>query len=142
MFLNPTISVNLGNRNYKYYENLGYFIKKKNGYNNKPVVDLPQTIEVKVEDLLPSAKGKIELRCDCCGRVFQRYIEEMTICRKNNPFDYCPKCAIQKTINTKLQRYGSLNPNEISIQNGTKSGRKRKYSLEQLKNLAENRLAG
>ena len=58
MFLNPTISVNLGNRNYKYYENLGYFIKKKNGYNNKPVVDLPQTIEVKVEDLLPSAKGK------------------------------------------------------------------------------------
>ena len=137
MFINPTISVNLGNRNYKYYEKLGYSIKKKNGYNNKPVADLPQTIEIKVEDLPPYAKGKIELKCDCCGIAFQRNIEEMTNCRKNSPFDYCPKCAIQKTINTKLQKYGSLNPNEISMQNGTKSGRKRKYSLEQLKSLAE-----
>ena len=139
MLLQDSIILKLSERNYKHYEYLGYSIKKKIGYGGKEVIDLPQSIEIKISDAFPSTRAKIKIQCDCCGTIFERELSQYLISKSKSDIDTCKKCSIQKTLDTKLQKYGTLNTNEISIQRGTKAGRNSKYSINDIIMFAENK---
>ena len=56
--INKNFVCNLTNRTLK---NSAYSIKKKIGYGGKEVIDLPQSIEIKISDAFPKTRAKIKL---------------------------------------------------------------------------------
>ena len=60
------LRVKVNSRTYKYYENLGYVIPRKN--NGK--LDFSKYITVKVEHLMYGSKIKVEVECDVCHKRY------------------------------------------------------------------------
>lgn len=84
------VEIKINNINCKYYENLGYNIPKhKINYRrpNKYAYSIGKHIFIKIEDLMPNAKARIEYECDCCHKryvIFNHY--------KKSTYTFCEDC--------------------------------------------------
>lgn len=84
------VEIKINNINCKYYENLGYDIPKhKINYRrpNKYAYSIGKHIFIKIEDLMPNAKARIEYECDCCHKryvIFNHY--------KKSTYTFCEDC--------------------------------------------------
>lgn len=84
----------MGNKNLKYYSDLGYNID-----NKEFLVD--------IKDLTSNSKVKVNVECDFCGKVVEiqwnLYLKNIS---SHNLFACSHKCGKYKTIKTNLDRYG------------------------------------
>lgn len=85
MILDEYVSIGLGSRNFRYYENLGYIIPRKIDAKGRYNFTKGEKITVKVSDLLPSSNVKIRCQCDMCGEI--REVQYSTLVgRKNSQY--------------------------------------------------------
>lgn len=136
MLKHDTIEIEI-KQNYKHYEELGYPIKKE--LDAKKRIRVPrQKIIVKVSDLPDNSTYRVDLICDICGCEFTQRYADYTRIHKKSDLDCCGKqsCKSKKMILTKLEKYGTLNPVEISKINGTNVGRNPKYGIEDIVDMA------
>lgn len=138
MIIEP-IEISLSRNSYKYYESLGYDIKRKIGSHKDLIIDLPQNIYVKFSDIPSYSKRPITIKCDICGKEFQRLVSVERKALELSTVDTCNECRSQKTNNTKLLRYGTTNTCEICKQTGTIITPINKYNIDSLKKLAESK---
>ena len=135
MILSEKVDVKVCHQNYKHYENLGYQIKKELDSKNRITVPT-QYITVKWTDIPHKSNQKIELKCDICGKTFERKIRYYYLSHENNDIDACSKkCQSVKSMQTKNNKYGTVNPAEISIQINGNIGRPEKYNIDSLESL-------
>lgn len=103
MILNETVPVAWNPRNKKMYESLGYEYTKMGDY-----------IQVKVEDLPPSSKAVLDVKCDVCGKVMRRRVPDYINCHSEEFGDTCLDCCQSKRESTNIEVYGNkctaLNP--------------------------------
>ena len=57
-------------RNARYYENLGYIIKREKDNRNRIRIIKGQKIKIKTNDLNNHSKIKVSVQCDCCGKIY------------------------------------------------------------------------
>lgn len=82
--------------NTKHYQELGY---KYTGIRT--------SVEVRAEDLLPTSKYKVLVKCDYCGEIFKRsYLLLLKGRQSFAPKDACKCCQRKKTKESNLVRYG------------------------------------
>ena len=135
MILSENVSVKVCHQNYKYYEDKGYQVTKELDKRNRITVPT-QYITVKWTDIPHKSNQKIELKCDICGKKFERKIRYYYLSHENNNIDACSKkCQSVKSMETKIDKYGTVNPAEIAIQIDGNIGRPEKYNIESLKRL-------
>ncbi len=87
MILSKTVTVILGGKTTKHYENLGYIIPRHINKNdsNRLRVKVGTEIEVRVEDLTPKSTAIIEAICDECGiQRFVKFSNYKSICKRCN----------------------------------------------------------
>lgn len=103
MVLNETVPVAWNSRNKKMYESLGYKYTKMGDY-----------IQVKVEDLPPSSKAVLDVKCDVCGKIMRRRFPDYIKCHSDEYGDTCLDCCQTKRESTNIKVYGNkctaLNP--------------------------------
>ena len=130
--ISKEITVKVCHVNYKYYEDKGYHIEKsidKQGRFTTP----DQYITIKWEDAPRCCQEEIELKCDICGSIFKRKIMSYYSSHKNNNIDACTKkCQAEKSKLTKIEKYGTYNPDLITKQTGAQSGRSKKYNIDDI----------
>ena len=125
MLISETIKIRIASRNYKYYRDKGYIFEK--------VGDI---IDVKVEDLPPKTHAKVKVKCDICGKIFERKCEKRNKGTYQNFDTCCRKCTEEynkivckekygmenpmqspiikeKAVNTNIERYGVKNPMQL-----------------------------
>ena len=130
MILSENVSVKVCHQNYKYYEDKGYQVTKELDKRNRITVPT-QYITVKWTDIPHKSNQKIELKCDICGKKFERKIRYYYLSHENNNIDACSKkCQSVKSMETKIDKYGTVNPAEISIQINGNIGRPEKYNID------------
>ena len=67
-------------------------------------------VKVRAEDLLPTSKYKVLIKCDYCGEIFERQYLLLLKGRKSlAPKDACKRCQKKKTDESKLAKYGTTN---------------------------------
>lgn len=76
----------------KRYEDLGYDIPKKIGYNDKIVFDTSKSLWVDVYDLPSNSPKNIGCVCDCCDKVISTPMRSYTKYNRNGLI-YCHVCA-------------------------------------------------
>lgn len=105
MLLKTTALVKIGCTNSKYYSQLGYQLTTHTDSHGEHI-DNGQFIEVKISDLQQGSSTLVDIKCDYCGKVFQKkykdYIKSHTISQT----DACKNCASKKNkhINNKNNR--------------------------------------
>ena len=138
MIIEP-IEVSLGNGNCKYYEGLGYDIRKRMGAHGYLIPDLPQKIKVKFKDIPSQSNQTVTVICDICGKEMKRTVAtENTALNKHN-IDTCRDCFGYKINETRIKKYGTTNPYKICEQTGTQMSRGNKYNLDSLKEFADSK---
>jgi len=99
MLLTKEVEINLHSFNMKHYENLGYKIPRRLDRFKRMSVPKGSKIKVKVEDLPEKSDIKIELKCDYCGKTFQRnysiYLKSKNYNKEKNK-DACRDCKGKK----------------------------------------------
>lgn len=102
--ISKTVKVKWNPTNKKHYENKGYVFTK-----------MKDEFEVKVEDLLPTARVRVKCECDNCKKELYWLYYNYTLSYKEGGKTYCNKCA------KKL----------FSIENGRKTRLKNSKSIAQ-----------
>lgn len=126
MLISEKIKINITNKNYDHFNNLGYSVK----YGN--------IIEVFVKDLMKTSKYKIKVSCDLCGKEkeiqYQSYYKQ----HEKEDFDTCIKCKSIKSKKTMLEKYGVEHAlqNE-KIMNKAKNTMIERYGVENVANSIE-----
>lgn len=135
MIITEFIEVKICHNNYRHYENMGYTIKKE--FDSKNRLTVPdQYLNVKWSDIPHGSGQKIQLKCDICGKKFERKINQYYNSHKNNDIDACSKkCQSQKSSITKISKYGTVNPAKICQILNTNYGRPKKHTLDSIKEL-------
>ena len=112
------MSWNVSNR--EWYENLKYKFTK-----------IRDKFLVSVNDLPPKSRRFVRLKCDFCGKEFDRRYSEYFRGRKNSLYDACPNCRQEKYKDTCIRMYGTENvfQNE-DIKNKIKDTCVEKYGVE------------
>lgn len=126
------VNVKICRNNYKYYESKGYTIKKE--LDNKKRQRVPtQYIYVNWEDIPHKSTQNIKLKCDICGKIFERTVLNYYDSHKHNDIDACSKkCQAIKSLQTKKKLYGTTNTAEISRIFGSTCGRSLKYTVNDI----------
>ena len=93
------IEIELKRGNYKHYESLGYEIPKCKNKEGKLILLTGRKILVHQNDIPEKAKVKINVICDCCGKIFKR--DKVS---RRQDVDYCDEC-VSKNINIYRQLY-------------------------------------
>lgn len=137
--ISKEITVKVCHANYKYYEDKGYRIKKDIDKQGRPTTP-DQYIVIKWEDAPRCCQEEIELKCDVCGSIFRRKIMSYYSSHKNNDIDACTKkCQAEKSKITKIEKYGTYNPDLIAKQTGAQSGRSKKYNIDDIAKLCSDK---
>ena len=110
-----------GCRKKRIYEELGYDISG-------------EYINLKIIDLTPGSRYKIEVICDYCGNekstIYKNYIQ---VTRNNEDGKYAcsHKCGSEKARESNLEKYGVDNPNKLEdIKNRKRKTNLNKYGVE------------
>ena len=105
MILTKEVEVNIGNKNIKYFKNLGYKIDGK-------------ILKVKVEDLLPTTSVRVNVICDFCGKEYETLYKNYYYNFNSNNlnlFSCSPKCTSEKTKINVFKKYGVYYANQSNI---------------------------
>lgn len=129
MILDKTVKLYARPNICQYYWDKGYIFKGNS------------LIEVKIEDLPPKSNQKIRVACDICGKESIINYCDYTKSLKDG-LHYCLQCKGQKARITNMERYGVINPAQLSkvrekmmktmFENGTtacSNGQRRLYKL-------------
>lgn len=108
MIISNEVEIMTVGKSIKYYKNLGY----ECGYRTK--------INVRINDLLPSSKVKVLVKCDYCGKEF--YASYCDLKRGISPKHACKACASKKAKEGNILKYGV--PSYLSTQEGKKKYKK------------------
>lgn len=132
MILNEYVNVKICYANYKHYESKGYTIQRKLDSRKRETVP-DQFVDVKWSDIPHGSNQKIKLKCDICGKIFERKINLYYLSHESNNIDACSKkCQASKSGMTKIQRYGTINPAKICQLHNKAYGRPKKHNLQSL----------
>lgn len=130
MLLSKIVKVRLTRDNYEHFVSKGYeedicFI---------PIDTIPYNtfLYIKTEDLPLNSTANVECCCDYCGekiiKKYKDYINGHSYVSK----DCCASCRHLKIKEVNIAKYGTTNTSIISEMNGSISGRKRKYTNDDL----------
>lgn len=89
--------------------NRQYYIDK--GYTFTKIRD---TFDVKVEDLQKGSNVKVKVKCDYCGKVFEKSYSNYVEQHDDKRGDACRDCSSLKLKDVFMDKYGVSNPNKIS----------------------------
>ena len=108
-----------GNKNLKYYQNLGYNTNL-------------DEFEVDINHLTNSSKCLVDIECDFCKstvkRMYYLYLKNIS---SNGLFACSPKCGKNKSIFTNIERRGVEYPNQSEeVKNKKKETNLRKWGVE------------
>ena len=87
-----TVEICITARNVRYYENLGYIIKREKDNRNRIRIIKGQKIKIKTNDLNNHSKIKVSVQCDCCGKIYDCSYASYHNCNRNGLI-YCVNCA-------------------------------------------------
>ena len=91
--ISTEVEVGLGNKNIKYYENLGYEIPRYYDKNNrKESVKRGSKIKVNVQDLSHGSQVKVTVQCDYCGKIYDIVYKDYCVSNHNGK-TFCNYCA-------------------------------------------------
>jgi hypothetical protein len=98
MLLNEYTTINISNKNKKYYIKTGYDIKKFGKY------------VIKTKDLSSGSHVKVNVKCVHCNNIKNvRYYDYYKITTNNTEDYYCKNCKHIRTQNTIFKKYGINN---------------------------------
>lgn len=117
--LTEWVEVKLGGKNIKYFEALGYKIPRiKNKWGNT-TVPIGTIITVKSEHLKPCSPTRVDVECDCCGKV-QSLIYAIYNKYNHNGKYYCNICCHKVlTSGENNPRWNASKTNEDRIDDRT-----------------------
>jgi very-short-patch-repair endonuclease len=134
MLLEQKIEVGAGGRFTAYYENLGYDVPRYfNKDYGKYFVKKGTKILVNIEDLLPTSRARVKIKCDYCEKVYTKnYLDYITWKDKEKVHgiykDACSPCRGLKQIEIFQTKYGVSNPNKLkSVRNKIDATNLKKY---------------
>ena len=115
MLLTHEVEINITVRNARYYEDKGYEIPKVYSKRTKSmIVQNGAKVMVKVEDIAPTSKAKLQYECDCCHNVFTTNIGDWNRREHLDKGTYCKDCAAKVLLPQCLQdKYGVTNSSLI-----------------------------
>ena len=120
MLLTEDVEMSWNVSNKEWYENLGYSFTK---YRDKFIVY--------VKDLPNKSRVFVRLKCDFCGKEFDRRYSEYFRGKENSEYDACPMCTQEKRKDTCKKIYGSENVfQNDDIKNKIKETCLNKYGVE------------
>ena len=92
------VEINLCSQMIPYYENLGYEIPRYYNKNSGEYrVKVGSTIIVKVDDLPPYSGYRVDVECDCCGKMLNlQYAKYRN--RLHNGKHYCHSCSLKVLV--------------------------------------------
>ena len=103
------VEVNLNNSTLKHYESLNYNLPKRKNKNGKFQVPRNSKIIVKVNDLPISSKVRVDVECDCCGKIIKNQKwDDYKKCLRDDKY-YCLQCA--------MKLYGNENYRKARLKN-------------------------
>lgn len=106
------VDVCIVNNNYRYYENLGYYIPKEINKNGKEIIKNGTYIKVKVCDLPKNSHYNVDVECDRCGdKLTVRYEHYINNINKHNGKYICSSKKLlvgNKYVNTSEVTYDDL----------------------------------
>lgn len=117
--------------NARHFEKLGYIIKRDKDKRGRDTI-MPQHIYVDINDIPKSSKIKIKITCDYCGELFEESVVNYHEGHKIINTDCCSHCIKYKILDSKIEKYNSINPFEISQITGTHAGRNKKYQKDDI----------
>lgn len=122
MLLSTTIKIKWNGRNKKKYIDLGYEFTKVGDY-----------FDVKVEDLSIYSHDKVDVKCDICGKVFQKewkhYLSGHNTIKKD--LDVCKDCSKIKMKLGVEEKYGVSSTLLLKdVKEKSKVSMKKKYGVE------------
>nr|WP_276537499.1 zinc-ribbon domain-containing protein [Bacillus infantis] len=104
------ILVGVSSKNYKHYEDLGYFVDRYVDKKNRSLVKRGTKIVVKVTDLPRGSNVRVTKVCDDCGKhVNNQYKIILDLRRDGDGKDRCKKCG-------NIRR-GGIQKNSVSYEN-------------------------
>ena len=103
------VEIKIGSSNYKHYEELGYKIPKKIGAKGKIVNDFNKTIVVKTKDLTKGCNAYVDVKCDCCSKIYKMTYNNYNKIKHDENKIYCYECA-GKVLNSG-ENHHAWNPN-------------------------------
>lgn len=142
MILDEEILIPLYGQNIKHYEKLGYDIPRVYIKKNKAVVPKGTKIIVKINDLPDGSNEFINCKCDYCGKNFMRMYHLIVRSRRDgNLKDSCgeTECTWLRNEDTRLIKYGSISQTIICQSNGSRLGRKLKYTIDDIIGIFDSR---
>ena len=111
MIINKEVEINITNRNRSYYKNIGYDIKNS-------------TLKVKIIDLNPNSKVKIDAICDVCSKEKSiGYFDYLKSISSGGYYTCSSFCAKGKVESTNRVKYGTDYP----LQSKNKMDELKKY---------------
>ncbi len=122
MVLSQTVDVHINGKTMKKYRDLGYKFDK--------IGDL---ISVKYTDLSQYSQEIIEIKCDYCGKIFNRRFSDHFRLYKGDfeQSDCCYDCRYKKQEELSLKKYGVKNPfQREDVKLKTKETLIKKYGVE------------
>lgn len=104
MLITKEVEVGLVGKNIDWYEDRGYeILRRSKNKGDKPTVPKNTKIIVKVEDLTNASRVKVDVACDCCGKILNLYWYTYTrSTHKDNKY-YCQKCSSKLFVFEKSQ---------------------------------------
>lgn len=119
MILSETVEMNWNNKTKKHYESKGYvFTGNKDAF------------QVKVEDLLPTSKKRVEFKCDYCGIIGSKNYVDLLLGREIVEKDSCKKCRYTKVEESNLIVYGGHPQSTEEVKQKQKNTIIEKYGVE------------
>lgn len=104
------VEVKVNSKTCQYYLDLGYSLPTHKNSRGKVAFSFGETIKVKPSDLKPSSNIKVKVKCDYCGKVYEkRYVDHV---KKDK--DACVDCTQKAREEKMMIKYGCLNPMHVA----------------------------
>lgn len=118
MLLTKFVKIKTNPSNMKKLKEKGYNIDKSN-----------QEIEIKIEDLGKHSRIMVEIKCDYCGKVFERMY--MSYCNSASKIDACSDCISKKIKDVFIEKYNVENISQLEeTQQKIRKNNLEKYGIE------------
>jgi len=120
MLLTKTVLIKWNRSTCTHYKELGYIFTKVN-----------DEFEVKVEDLYPNTKTKVDVQCDYCDKVISKSYKKYLDGRKIVEKDCCKQCTQIKVKECNLIVHGVIHPMQLdSVQEKSKQTNLERYGVD------------
>jgi hypothetical protein len=103
MIVTKEVKIKMEGKNFKIFKDRGYIFNWR------------ETINIKVEDLLPSSNVKVLVMCDLCDKKSEIIYKSYTRNINRSGYYSCQSCSTMKRITTCIDKYGIDNPIKLDI---------------------------